>query len=143
MYTIEIKQNDNSRYLWHQHNEDGIIMNGSVGIGHGKKDDCLHTLQAIMGDGRCESLLRGGLRGFTFIDKTHTLLGSDIQPSVLYTKNGNKIPLGDVVARAQTGSGINMYDWNKLSSIAMEYHIEQEVIKWGLSAEKPEAPEEA
>jgi len=66
------------------------------------------------------------------IDDDVMLLGSNVQPSVLYTVQGVSVPLGDVVRAAWHNSNLSAAGWNALSDTLRELAIDQAVFRMNL-----------
>lgn len=68
-----------------------------------------------------------------------TLVGSSTQPASFTLADGTVLSLGDVVAKAQTSSGLSVDDWNAQLPADREAHIQLEVDT--LELKEPDAAE--
>jgi len=66
------------------------------------------------------------------------LLGSNLQPSEVEIKPGEKVQLGDVVAFAHKASGLSVEDWNALEDADREARLEQAIVDMGKEEDEDE-----
>lgn len=100
-----------------------------------------HALELSEAD--IEVLTEQGVIELLDTDDNVMLLGSNTQPSMLYTLQGARVPLGDVVRAAWRSTLLPSAGWNALPDEQREAAIEQAVWRMNLRNQPPSAFQDA